>query len=337
LLDFTVKDTPIFVQTTTKQPTSFAGSIYIDNAQLTNVPVAVGTADGTVVLAGGTRTINSWAQGNIYNGASSQGQYVQSNVTPINKPASLLDQSGKFFGAGRPQYEEYSPSQCKLAFRLDIFILMHPLLVVASVKANGAKGDGVTDDTAALQAIFDNFAGCKIIFFDAGTSVWVGLCSRLIELTGVYVITNTLRIPVDTIIVGEMWSQILIKDPSFNDQNNPKVAVQFGQSGDVGSLQVSDIVFRFERSSLSYSSRLIGLSSTYAGSAGAIIMEINIQARTQGAVGFWDTVRFYKRASIYRSRFTTACTSGRFNRNRSYYRGMSKVERTRHRMFGGVP
>jgi hypothetical protein len=97
---------------------------------------------------------------------------------------------------------------------------------------------------------------------------------------------------VDTIIVGEMWSQILIKSPCFNDQDNPKVAVQFGQPGDVGSLQVSDMVFRFEWLFIFISVILIGLSSTYAGSAGAIIMEINIQACEQGSVGFWDTVRF---------------------------------------------
>ncbi|PVG03211.1 putative glucan 1,3-beta-glucosidase [Serendipita vermifera] len=240
LLDFTVKDTPIFVRTTTDQPNSLGGSILIDNAQLTNVPIAVGTEAGATTLAGstGSTTIASWAQGNIYSGSLTTATYVRSNITPASKPASLLDSSGKVLGLPRPQYETYAPSQ------------------FVSVKANGAKGDGTTDDTAALQAIFDKFAGCKIIFFDAGT----------------YVISDTLRIPPNTDIVGEMWSQILVKGTNFSDVNNPRVALKFGNTGDQGYLRVSDIVV-----------------STVAGSAGAIVMEINIQESSQGSVGFWDT------------------------------------------------
>ncbi|CCA67681.1 probable glucan 1,3-beta-glucosidase [Serendipita indica DSM 11827] len=240
LLDFTVTNTPIFVQTTTAQPSSLAGSIVIENAKLTNVPIAVGVQSGATVLAGstGTMTIAAWAQGNIYSGAQPVPNYVQSNITPPAKPASLLDSSGKIFGVGRPQYENYAASQ------------------FVSVKAHGAKGDGVTDDTAALQSIFDTYAGCKIIFFDAGT----------------YLVSDTINIPVGTDIVGEMWSQILAKGTNFNDQNNPRVVLKFGKSGDVGSLRVSDIVI-----------------STYAGSAGAIVMEVNIKQASQGSVGFWDT------------------------------------------------
>ncbi|KIM34208.1 glycoside hydrolase family 55 protein [Serendipita vermifera MAFF 305830] len=237
LVDFTVSDTPIFVRTSTAQST-FAGSIYIDNAKLTNVPIAVGTKAGATVLAGGTKTIVSWAQGKIYSGSQSTGQYVQSNITPPSKPASLLDSTGKIYGSGRPLYESYSTDQ------------------FVSVKAKGAKGDGIQDDTAALQAIFDQYAGCKIIFFDAGS----------------YVISDTLNIPVGTDMIGEMWSQILIKGTAFNDVNNPKVALKFGNAGDVGTLKVTDIVI-----------------STVAGSSGAIATEVNIQASSQGSVGFWDT------------------------------------------------
>lgn len=135
------------------------------------MPVVVGTTSGTTVLAGstGTMTVTSWAQGNIYSGSQSTVHYVQSNITPPSKPASLLDGTGKVFGQGRPQYENYSTSQCKSPSIHRESIYSNVLNAVVSVKAHGAVGDGSTDDTAALQAIFNQYAGCKIIFFDAGT------------------------------------------------------------------------------------------------------------------------------------------------------------------------
>ena len=77
------------------------------------------------------------------------------------------------------------------------------------------------------------------------------VCSYLKEVLrdcslvlGTYVISDTLRIPVGTDIVGEMWSQILLKGSVFNDMNNPRVGLKFGQTGDVGALRVSDLVIR---------------------------------------------------------------------------------------------
>lgn len=48
------------------------------------------------------------------------------------------------------------------------------------------------------------WAGCKIIFFDAG----------------VYLVTNTITIPAGTQIVGEAWSTILGTGSAFADYNN---------------------------------------------------------------------------------------------------------------------
>jgi len=88
-------------------------------------------------LAGGTTTIASWGQGNAYTGTNSAPRFVQGNIPAPNKAASLLDGAGRIFGKTHPQYADYAVSQ---------FI---------SVRDNGARGDGNTDDTAALQAIFD--------------------------------------------------------------------------------------------------------------------------------------------------------------------------------------
>ena len=109
----------------------------MNNICLKNVPVAVGVVGGQVVLAGGTTTIKSWGQGNIYSGTNPAGKFVQSTIPAPAKPASLLDSSGRIFGRTHPQYENYAVSQ------------------FVSVKDHGAKGDGKTDDTVAIQAIFD--------------------------------------------------------------------------------------------------------------------------------------------------------------------------------------
>lgn len=107
----------------------------LNNLKLTNVPVAVGLVGGAVILNGGTTTIASWGQGNVYQGTSSTGVFTQGNIPAPNKPASLLDGSGRIVGRIHPQYESYSVTQ------------------FVSVKDNGAKGDGVADDTAALNAM----------------------------------------------------------------------------------------------------------------------------------------------------------------------------------------
>jgi glucan 1,3-beta-glucosidase len=66
------------------------------------------------------------------------GAFVQGDIYAAHKPSVLLDGSGKIFGKTHPQYADYSVTQ---------FI---------SVRDHGAKGDGKTDDTAALRDIFRN-------------------------------------------------------------------------------------------------------------------------------------------------------------------------------------
>ncbi|EKM55463.1 glycoside hydrolase family 55 protein [Phanerochaete carnosa HHB-10118-sp] len=237
VIDATVVNTPIFIRNS-KPSSSLAGSLVLNNINLQNVPTAVGVVGGETVLAGGTTTIQSWGQGNIYNGTSSTAQFVKSNIAAPTKASSLLDGSGRIFGRPRPQYTNYA---------VDQFI---------SVKTQGAKGDGKTDDTAALQAVFDQFSGCKIIFFDAG----------------VYFITNTLTIPAGTQMVGEGWSVIMGGGSAFSNMNSPTVIVQAGAPGSSGILEITDIVF-----------------TTQGPAPGAVLMEWNVNSPTQGGAGMWDT------------------------------------------------
>lgn len=136
IIDANVVNTPIFIQNS-KSSTSLTGSIVLNNVRLQNVKTAVGVAGEQVVLAGGTTTIESWGQGNVYSGTSASFQYTKSDIPAPTKATSLLDGSGNIFGRSRPQYENYAVSQ------------------FVSVKDQGAKGDGTTDDTAALQAVLD--------------------------------------------------------------------------------------------------------------------------------------------------------------------------------------
>jgi hypothetical protein len=238
IIDATVSNTPIFVRTSVASNGVLGGSIVLNNAKLTNVPTAVGVVGGAVVLTGGTTTIASWGQGDVFTGSSGSRTFTQGNIAVASKPAALLDSSGRIFGRTHPQYAAYAVTQ------------------FVSVRDQGAKGDGVTDDTAALQAVFNAYSGCKIIFVDAGT----------------YVVTSTLKIPAGTQMVGEAWSVIAGKGATFENINSPVPVVQIGTSGSTGILEITDIIF-----------------STIGPTPGAIVVEWNVKQSSQGSAGMWDS------------------------------------------------
>jgi hypothetical protein len=70
-----------------------------------------------------------------------------------SKDASLVDSAGRIFGKTRPTYADYDISQ------------------FVSLRTLGAKGDGSTDDTSIIQNALDTYAGCKVLFFDAGVYI----------------------------------------------------------------------------------------------------------------------------------------------------------------------
>ncbi len=213
-----------------------AGQILLDNVNLEQTPIAVQSVTGQTILEG-NQIVKSWGQGHFYNSESSNYTYHRGPLTPPDKASILLDGS-KFLEHSRPEYAEYS---------IDKFV---------TVKSQGAKGDGVTDDTAVIQKIFDTYAATKIIFFDAGA----------------YLHTSTVNIPVNAVILGEVESVILASGSFFADAKNPKPVWSVGQQGQSGNVQIVDMLF-----------------SNRGPVPGAIMLQWNLQSTCPGKSGLWST------------------------------------------------
>ena len=236
LYDSSITNTPIGVQTawdTSSSPAS-AGSVILENVVLNNVPTAVQGPSG-VALGGGSTTISAWGQGHSYtpNGPST----FQGSFNANNRPGSLVSGS-KYYEASKPQFNDLDVSK------------------FTSARSSGARGDGHTDDTAALQNAINSAASTgNVLFIDAGT----------------YIVTSTLSVPAGSKIAGEFLTSVIMSSGSFfNDASNPKPVIQVGKSGDTGTVQIVDLIV-----------------STQGGQAGAVLIEWNL-ATSGTPSGMWD-------------------------------------------------
>ncbi|KIX04498.1 uncharacterized protein Z518_05368 [Rhinocladiella mackenziei CBS 650.93] len=165
-----------------------------------------------------------------------QSARVQQVLTAPTMPASLMN-GNAVFERSKPQYENI------------------PVSSFVSVKSAGARGDGVTDDTASIQSIFDNATTDQIVYFDHGA----------------YVVTDTVKVPKNIKITGEIWPLIMAQGNAFTDLANPKPVFQVGVPGDSGSVEITDLIFE-----------------TMGPLPGAIMMEWNVAETSQGSCGMWD-------------------------------------------------
>lgn len=211
--------------------------LVLDNVNLDG-PVL--DASGNTLLAAGK--YDSWVVGPTYSnnartfqtGSTSLGYTRQSSL--LGASVSGLN-SAPYFERPKEQYVDKSASD---------FVHMKDF----------ATGDGSTDDTAGVQSCFDTYSdGSKIIYVDAGT----------------YLLTDTVTIPKDAKIVGETWSQFAASGSNFADATNPRVMLKVGNSGDVGTVEIQDLIL-----------------TTKGGTAGAILMEWNVKAESAGAAAIWD-------------------------------------------------
>ncbi|RAH82446.1 putative exo-beta-1,3-glucanase [Aspergillus japonicus CBS 114.51] len=218
---------------------SAQNSIILDNVACTNSGSTV-SLNGNAVLTGSVT--NTWVHGNLYSGGATSAAYEQGLSVTTARADVLLDSNGKYFTMAPPTYSQYSANQ---------------FINIKSVSGLPVYGDGATDDTANINAILAQYAGCKIIYFPAGT----------------YIVTDTILIPSGSIIIGDAYaSAISATGGNFYNPDAPTTMVQVGNSGDVGTAQISDMLF------------------TVADVLqGCKLVEVNIAGSTPGAVGLWNS------------------------------------------------
>ncbi|KAK4102737.1 glycoside hydrolase family 55 protein [Parathielavia hyrcaniae] len=225
------------------------GSISVLDSSFTTVGTVVviappsSTPDGgrqqrRHILAGGTTKIDHWALGPVYAGSATARTFSNgAKIGNYRRPATLINDNGAYYERDKPQYENV------------------PLSSFLHVRDFGATGDGATDDTAAFQTALNAAQGSKILFVDAGS----------------YILTSTITVPAGSRIVGEAWSQLVAWGPYFQDANNPKVLIQVGKPGQVGGVEMQDLII-----------------TTKGPTAGAVLIEWNVRAESKGAAALWD-------------------------------------------------
>ncbi|KAK6515376.1 hypothetical protein TWF506_007715 [Arthrobotrys conoides] len=252
LLDSYIENTDIAIKTfrTQESKPPAAGTLIIQNLVISGVKTTVSGWNDEEIFGGNEKgrntTIPFWGHGKGYSDHLPQGGDINvvADETVDAIPAALKDTTGKILERPRPLYRHIIPSR------------------FVSVRANGAVGDGVADDTAAIQEIISTHGNTpagqkkKIIFFDYG----------------VYRVTQTIYVPPNTYIVGEMWSVIMSSGSFFNDAKSPKPLFLVGKSGEEGVVEISDMLFQ-----------------TQGAAAGAILMEWNVRSpQGQNVSGMWD-------------------------------------------------
>ncbi|KAJ7216702.1 pectate lyase superfamily protein-domain-containing protein [Mycena rebaudengoi] len=242
IVDSWISNTVIGIRMSSSQSTSLAGSLILDNVQFHTIFSANIQDSAGVVMAANTadtvQTVTQWIQGNVYHGLT-KGYKRGANTPSGNRAPALINAFGAYFSKSRPQYQNFKDIQFQNIMAAGF----------------GAAGDGIKDDTVAIQNFIKTNTGCAILFFEAGT----------------YLVTDTIFVPAGTIIVGQMFSVIMGSGPKFANQNAPTPVLRVGNPGDVGAVEISDIVI-----------------TTQGGSAGAIGIEWNIKESSQGSAGMWD-------------------------------------------------
>lgn len=236
LLDCTSLNSGPTVKLQPSDPSWRNNQVVIENLTSDSANSVVVDAGGSQLL-GPTTHVDTWVFGN-----AEPGWYQPGTAYATQRAPSLLTSSGQFFTKLQPTYATLGTAD---------------IVNVKAVTGLPVYGDGKTNDAASLNAIIQqNAAAGKLTYFPYG----------------VYIVEDTLFVPPGSRIAGEAWSVISGAGSIFLDASNPKPVVQIGNSGDIGTCEISEMRFTV--------SEIL---------PGAIICQVNLAPLQAGDVGIWNS------------------------------------------------
>ncbi|KAK4209912.1 pectate lyase superfamily protein-domain-containing protein [Rhypophila decipiens] len=214
-------------------------NIVLENLLVENSESVVLVSGGPTLLpgSGGPLFLDHWVSGYQVDVDGNGGELSGYSEVKPNKPSGLVDPRGAWYYRSKPQYENVGAGS----------------FVVAT--DNGISNDGTGDQTAAINALLRNNVG-SLVFFPGG----------------VYLVRDTVFVPVGSKIVGSGWSNIMGTGSRFGDEGNPVVMVKVGNPGDSGVIEITDMLF-----------------STKGSTPGMVLMEWNVHESSQGSAFMIDS------------------------------------------------
>jgi glucan 1,3-beta-glucosidase len=233
---------------------AFAERENLLNTLLKTVKVA-----GSTVLTGSVEPGMAWIRGSIYGPGASKPKLSTGEKVATSRSSVLVNSTGFFHTVVPPSHQEYDVSQ---------------VVNIKDVAGRAVAGDGITDDTANIQAILNDAAGKKVVYFPHG----------------IYLISDTVLVPPGSKLVGEAWTQLSATGNKFADATKPTPMIKVGNPGDVGIAQMSDF--------------LLTVADILPG---AVLLQINMAGTKPGDVGIFNT--HFRIGGARGSKTQTSCAS----------------------------